>query len=140
MCLQTYFSNNFLVKFLDVQDNHEHALLSASSCMYSLSINLALLKADSHKIFKSHRIFRPSKNTFYKEILINQPLLCLSQVSYIKIKAFLVILGEFQSFFVKISKNFIKSPLKFWFISQISVHSLWHVAVCPRYSWSLTLT
>ena len=28
MCLQTYFSNNFLVKFLDVQDNHEHALLS----------------------------------------------------------------------------------------------------------------
>ena len=28
---------------------------------------------------------------------------------------------------VKISQNFIKSPLKFWFISQISVHSLWHV-------------
>ena len=100
--------------------------------MYSLSINLALLKADSHKIFKSHRIFRPSKNTFYKEILINQPLLCLSQVSYIKIKAILVILGEFQSFFVKISKNFIKSPLKFWFISQISVHSLWHVCSMPE--------
>ena len=31
--------------------------------------------------------------------------------------------------FVKISQNFIKSPLKFWFISQISVHSLWHVWV-----------
>ena len=29
--------------------------------------------------------------------------------------------------FVKISQNFIKSPLKFCLISQISVHSLWHV-------------
>ena len=29
--------------------------------------------------------------------------------------------------FVKISQSFIKSPLKFCFISQISVHSLWHV-------------
>ena len=28
--------------------------------------NLALLKADSHKIFKSHRIFRPSKTHFVK--------------------------------------------------------------------------
>ena len=30
---------------------------------------------------------------------------------------------------VKISQNFIKSPLKFWFISQISVHGLWHVCM-----------
>ena len=50
-----------------------------------ISKNLALLKADSHKIFKSHGIFRPSKYTFYKEIIINHT---LSQVSYIKIKAF----------------------------------------------------
>ena len=42
--------------------------------------NLALLKAHSHKIYKSHRIFRPSKNTFYKEIIINHTLLCLSHV------------------------------------------------------------
>ena len=31
--------------------------------------------------------------------------------------------------FVKISQNFIKSHLKFWLISQISVHKLWHVGV-----------
>ena len=29
--------------------------------------------------------------------------------------------------FVKLSQNFIKSPLKICHISQISVHSLWHV-------------
>ena len=53
-----------------------------------ISQNLALLKADSHKIFKSHRIFRPSENTIYKEIIINHTMLCSSQASYIKIKAF----------------------------------------------------
>ena len=52
-----------------------------------ISQNLALLKANSHKSLKSH-IFRPSKNTFYKEIITNHTLFCLSQASYIKIKAF----------------------------------------------------
>ena len=93
----------------------------------TLSQNLALLKADSHKIFKSHRIFRPSKNTFYKEIIINHTLLCLSQVAYIKIKGLWLFWGSSKVIFVKISQNLIKSPLKVWFISQISVHSLWHV-------------
>ena len=46
------------------------------------------LEANSHKIFKSHRTFRPSYNTFYEEININHTLLCLSQTSYILIKAF----------------------------------------------------
>ena len=64
-----------------------------------ISQNLALLKADSYKIFKSHRILRTSKNTFYKEIIINHTLLCLSHISYIKINPFLVIFGEFQSDF-----------------------------------------
>ena len=31
---------------------------------------------------------------------------------------------------VKISQNFTKSPLKICFISQTSVHSLWHVCSC----------
>ena len=48
----------------------------------------------------SHRIFRPS-NTFHKEILIKLHLIVLSYVFYIKIKAFLVILREFQSVFLK---------------------------------------
>ena len=48
-----------------------------------ISQNLTHLEANSHKIFKSHRIFRPSYNTFYEEININHTLLCLSQASYI---------------------------------------------------------
>ena len=39
------------------------------------------------RFFKSHRIFRPFYNTFYEEINTNHSL-CLSQASYIKIKAF----------------------------------------------------
>ena len=31
--------------------------------------------------------------------------------------------------FVVISQNLIKSPLKFWFTSRISVHDLWHVSM-----------
>ena len=31
--------------------------------------------------------------------------------------------------FMKISQNFVKSPLKFCLISQILVHSLWHVCI-----------
>ena len=53
-----------------------------------ISQNLAHLEADSQKIFRSHRIFRPSYNTFYEDISINHTLLCLSQTSYIIIKAF----------------------------------------------------
>ena len=48
-----------------------------------ISQNLAYLEANSHKIFQSHRIFRPSYNTFYEEININHTLLWLSQASYI---------------------------------------------------------
>ena len=48
-----------------------------------ISQTLAYLGANSHKIFKSHRIFRPSYNIFYEEININHTLLCLSQAFYI---------------------------------------------------------
>ena len=43
------------------------------------------LEAKSHKIIKSHRIFRPSYTTFYEEITynVNHTLLFLSQDSYI---------------------------------------------------------
>ena len=53
-----------------------------------ISQNLAHLEANSGKIFKSHRIFRPSYNTFYEEINIHHTLLCLSLTSYIILKAF----------------------------------------------------
>ena len=42
-------------------------------------------------------------------------------------KCFLLFWESFRASFVKISQNFIKSPLKICPISQISVHSLWHV-------------
>ena len=68
--------------------------------------------ADSHKIFKSHRIFRLCKNTFYKETILNHTLLCLSKVSYIKIKVFLVMLGEFHSDFCENLTEFYQISLK----------------------------
>ena len=37
--------------------------------------------------------------------------------------------GSLKAIFVKVSQNFIKSHLRFCLISQISVHSLWHVWV-----------
>ena len=40
-----------------------------------ISQNLAHLEANSHKIFKSHRIFRPSYSTFFEEVNINHILL-----------------------------------------------------------------
>ena len=91
-----------------------------------ISQNFAHLEANSHKKFKSHRIFRPSYTTFYEEMNINHTLLYLSQASYILIKAFNYS-GGAPVIFVKISQNFIKSPLKICLISQISVRSLRHV-------------
>ena len=48
-----------------------------------ISQNLAHLEANSNKIIKSNRFFRPSYKTFYEEININHTLLFLSQASYI---------------------------------------------------------
>ena len=42
-------------------------------------------------------------------------------------KGFWLFWGSSKVIFVKISQNFIKSPVKICLVSQISVHSLWHV-------------
>ena len=76
-----------------------------------ISQNLAHLEANSYKIFKSHRIFRTSYNTFYEEINIHHTLLCLSQTSYI-IKGLLTILLELQSDFCKNLTEFYQISLK----------------------------
>ena len=47
-------------------------------------------------------------------------------------KGFWLIWRRFEVIFVKISQNFIKSHLKICLISQISVHSLWHVCLGPN--------
>ena len=72
-----------------------------------ISQNLAHLEANSHKIFQSHRMFRPSYNKFYEKINRNHTLLCLSQVS-----RHLIILGELQSDFCINLTEFYQISLK----------------------------
>ena len=91
-----------------------------------ISQNLALLKVDSPKLFKSHRIFRPSKSTFYKEIITNYKLVCVFFCN-----KFFTLKQKLFGYFGGVPKSVLcKSPLQFWFISQISVHSLWHICYC----------
>ena len=47
------------------------------------------------------------------------------------LKALNLFLWAWKWFFMKISQNFVKSPLKISLISQISAKSLWHVYVHP---------
>ena len=59
-----------------------------------ISQNLAHLEAISHKIFKSHSIFRPSYKIFYEEININHTLFRLSEAFYILNKSFWLFWGS----------------------------------------------
>ena len=91
-----------------------------------ISQNLAHLEANSHKMFKSHRIFRPSYSTFYEEINLHHfVVLIINFIHYNK--GFWLFWRSFKVIFIKISQNFISSHLKICLISEISVHSLWHV-------------
>ena len=55
-----------------------------SHTLRQISQNLNHLEGHSHKKFKSHRIFRPFYNKFYKELNINHTLLRFLQASYMK--------------------------------------------------------
>ena len=92
-----------------------------------ISQNLAHLEGNSHKKFRSHRIFKPIYNRFYEEININHTLLRFSQASDMKTKDFRLYWGSSEVMFKKISQNFIESHLEFCLISQILVYSLWHI-------------
>ena len=48
--------------------------------------------------------------------------------------SFKIPLESFKVIFAKISQNFIKSHLKFCLISQISVHSVWHVCISEYFT------
>ena len=76
-----------------------------------ISHNLAHLEASSHKIIKSHRIFRPSYTTFYEEINIKHTVVFITSFLHIS-KGFWLLWGSFKVIFVKISQNFINSHLK----------------------------
>ena len=85
---QWKLSSNKILGYIKKESSERELIMYEAYMPYltlwnKISQNLALLKADSHKIFKSHRIIRPSYNTFYKEIIIKYTLLCLSQASYI---------------------------------------------------------
>ena len=80
-------------------------------------------KAILIKKFRSHRIFNP----FYEEISINHTQFWFSQASDMKKKDFRPYWRSSKVMFKKISQNFVEFPLKFCLISQILVHSLWHV-------------
>ena len=98
---------------------HIHAI---SQSVDKISQNLAHLEANSHKInFQSilQHILWKNKHKSHLVVFIT---------SFLHInKGFLLLWGSFKVIFVKISQNFIKSHLKICLISQISVHSLWHV-------------
>ena len=57
---------------------------------------------------------------------MNHAVLCQLEVFKVK-KGSKIPLGSLKANFVQVSQNFIKSHLKFCQISQIAVHSLWHV-------------
>ena len=92
-----------------------------------ISQNLAHLEAISYKIFKSHRIFRPSYNTFlWRNRHTSHFVVVITNFMHNN-KGFWLFRESFKVIFVKISQNFIKSHLNICLISQIAVHSLWHV-------------
>ena len=96
------------------------------------------------RFFKSHRIFRQSYEQHIlwrnKHIIKSHVVVFITGLLHSK-KAFWLFFGSFKVIFVKVSQNFIKSPLKICLISQISVHSLWHVRMLWQVFWhDMTLT
>ena len=86
---------------------------------------MPIWKLIPRRIFKSHRIFQESlcKSKHKSHCIVSiRSLLKLN-------KGFKIPLGSLKANFVQVSQNFIRSHLKFCLISQISVHSLWHVCV-----------
>ena len=92
-----------------------------------ISQNLTNLAANSHKIFQISQNFQ----TILQHILWrnkHKSHFVVFITSFLRInKGFWLLWGSSKVIFVKISQNFIKSPLKICLISQTSIQSLWHV-------------
>ena len=92
-----------------------------------ISQNLDHLEGNSHKKIRISQNFQ----TIIQQILWRNKhkshTIVVFTSSVHEIKDFRLYLGSSKVMFKKISQNFVKSPLKFCFISQIFVHSLWHV-------------
>ena len=81
---------------------HGGAYMPCLTLWDKISQNLAHLEANSLKIFKSHRIFRPSYSTSFEEI---------NKLFHLNIDFWLCWRSS-KVIFVKISQNFIKISLK----------------------------
>ena len=77
------------------------------------------------RFFKSHRIFRPSYNILWRNKHKSHFVVFITVFLHLN-KSFWPFWGSYKVIFVKITENFIKSPVKICLTSQISVHSLWH--------------
>ena len=105
-----------------------HSYMPYLTLWDKISQNLARLEANSHKIIKSHRIFRPSliQHILWRNKHKSHFVVFITSFLHIN-KAFWLLWWSFKVIFVKISQNIIKSHFKICLVSQISVHSLWHV-------------
>ena len=89
--------------------------------------NLACLEGDSHKKNSNLTEFRPfSQQILWRNKHKSHIVVVFTSFMH-ETKDFRVYLGSSKVKLKKISQNFVKSPLKFSLISQILVHSIWHV-------------
>ena len=83
------------------------------------------------RFFKSHRIFRPSYNTFYEEINLGHSLLCLSRcflhLNYMK--GFWLFLWSTKMIFVKISEFYQISLKNLPYLTDFSPHLMLYMWV-----------
>ena len=95
-----------------------------------ISQNLAQLEANSHKNFQISENFQTIlKHISWRTQHTSHFFVFITSFIHSN-KGFWRFWGSFKVIFVKIAQNVSKSPLRICLISQISVHSLWHV-------WSL---
>ena len=94
-----------------------------------ISQNLAHLEASSHKVFQISQNFQTTlQHILWRNKYKSHFVVFITSFLYLD-KGIWLFWGCSKAIFVKLSQNFIKSPLTIWLISHISVHSLWHV--CP---------
>ena len=123
----------YCIVFISRQDWLENAYMP----YLTLRCHISHCEIKSHRIWliwkpvpirfiRSHRIFRPSYNILWRNKHKSPFVVFITSLLHIN-KGFWLLRRSFEVTFIKITLNFIKSHLKICLISQISVHSLWHV-------------
>ena len=92
-----------------------------------ISQNLAHLEANSQKIFQiSQNLQTILQHIWWRNKHKSHCVMFITSFLHLN-KGFWLFWGSSKVIFVKMSQNFIESPLKICLISQTSVYSLWHV-------------